>query len=233
MKLERLYDKLEFTIDLDFADIFNYSYKNFGKSHSFSESEDIIKQSDLTFGINGMRHEVVKQMMIQIMENKVTPIVKSVINKFDGYSITNIHPSKSTSIKSTNKNEISFAYYYNVNKDIDFDNVDDGFTKALSLIIIRFANHVSKREVKDLKKTNVAQKMNIKVPPATKEYIKTSVTNIMNFHKDSLNYIEEHPEITFYSFDDIGKQFMTRLRDLQLQGDFSDEPNLNNFFRED
>lgn len=221
MILEMLEDRLEFTINLDITKIFEGYCGNTDKALSFSE--DVINKNDLKFNVGDSQEARIKirDGISKIMLQQVKPIIENVLNKFDGYSLSNPHPSGSSSIKD--KNEISYAFYFNVTKEIDYKNVTKQMNKALSLIIIRFANHINKSEKIDLKRLNIPQKMNIKLPPLTEETVKSCVFDILEFHTDVLGYIENHPKQIFDTFEDLGSKFVNKLKELQTQGDFSDQ----------
>lgn len=221
MILEILHDKLEFTININMTNMFHRYYGNSNKE--FSVSEDIIKKNDLKFNKTDsqeMRTNL-KDIISDIMLNQVTPIIESVLINFDGYTIYKQHSSTSSATKG--EDEISFAYYYDLTKDIKFTNISKQLSKALSLIIIRFSNHINKQERRDLKKLTIPQKMHIKLPPLTKEFVETCVFNIIELHADMLEHIENHPEIEFDTIESLGQKYVNKLKELQIQGDFSDQ----------
>lgn len=156
--------------------------------------------------------------LVSIFEKSITQIVQKVISSFTGYSIVKNYASNFRGFK-----EVSFAYYYHINKYLTCDNISKDLNKILSYFVIRFANHISNKEKKDLCNLLITQKMHIKLPPLTKEFVETCVFNIIELHVDMLEHIENHPEIEFDTIESLGQKYVNKLKELQIQGDFSDQ----------
>lgn len=233
MILERL-DNLDFNfvVTLDWRKILDYNIKML-KNKKKEFSEDLLSNDDFSYGKNGKfaDMDIAKNHLEYIFKKQITPIVVKVMSEFDGYRIIEEYQTNKSAKKS--KGIVSYAYYYHIGKEVGFDNISEDVKKILSLFIIRFANHLSKLEVRDLWNLAIIQKMHIKIPNSTKVDIVNYVRDIFKLHTEFLNFVKNNPNKSFASLDDFGKDYTDRLKELQLQGDFSDEPNLNTFFRED